>query len=78
MSYNSLEIESIMEQLSKLELSQILGGALSECDMLIIAANSEGSTWTDQMWDDWNDLYDKHCAKVDFVYDPTTGQWVRP
>lgn len=78
MSCKIMEIQPIMEKLSNSELSRLYGGAWSQCDILIIAANSAGSTWTDEEWDNWEKLYNETCAKTDFVYDPETGEWSQP
>lgn len=73
-----MKIQPIMEKLSNIELSHLFGGAWSQCDLLIIAANAAGATWNEQQWKNWEDLYDATCAKIDFVYDPETGEWSQP
>lgn len=73
-----MEIQPIMEKLSNYELSRLFGGEWTNCDMVIIAANAAGSTWTKEEWKNWEKKYDELCAKIDFVYDPETGEWTQP
>ena len=73
-----MEIQPIMEKLSNYELSRLFGGEWTNCDMVIIAANADGSNWNETQWNSWIEAYDRLCAKVDFVYDPTTGEWTQP
>jgi len=51
-----------MRNLSTSELSKMLGGAWSECDKVIFLGNTADETWTDEMWENWLNEFDKHCA----------------
>lgn len=73
-----MEIQPIMEKLSNYELSCLFGGEWTNCDVVIIAANADGSTWNEQQWEYWTRRYNELCAKIDFVYDPKTGEWTQP
>lgn len=41
-------------------MQEILGGAKSFCEALVVAAN-QAEDWSESDWDAWGDSYDKHC-----------------
>jgi hypothetical protein len=50
-----------MRTISTNELSLMLGGTWTECDLVIILGNTIDDSWTDKMIEDWNNLFEKHC-----------------
>lgn len=53
-----------MKIISDNALLNLRGGkteAWTACDAVIAMGNSADEHWTNEMWDDWGDLYDKYC-----------------
>lgn len=52
-----------MKTLSSSELLNLTGGlssSWSDCEMVIIAGN-QSENWTDQMWEQWLEAFDRLC-----------------
>ncbi len=50
-----------MKELSTLELSQLVGGTWTDCEVVIMHGNTADETWTDAMWEDWIVEFEKFC-----------------
>lgn len=53
-----------MKSLSVQELLNLTGGqeaSWSDCDMVIIAGNHADENWTEEMWENWLEEFDRLC-----------------